>query len=922
MKKMIWLCVLLWELCSAMTVFGAESDAEPIASEEEGATEENRDVRADISLTGPPVWKEIWYIAHESEDGDDGSYDQTGKMEHDAEAEKSGNGFCYVAEIPKQYDQIEFLLYDPDEGEDTDHAGDTTDLLNIPNDLKHPCFYLDADDPSEYDNVPREGYWDEASEIRDPEKEYDLKGRSSEQNEKGLVSVPSGRMPADQDTMYLDTELYDYYTDLELGGYPRGSHGTAEKSQRSWVPFRNLDEALSDEYRKNGGIPLYVGHFQPDVLEECRFRDVAPLLNLTGWDNVNGFFSTNNSTMNVLGEGNAENSKYDYAAQGLIGESLEKGYPVCKSLNGRYDLNAGLPLFSRNFLEGKNSRKTKLGKVYEHAAFPFRQVDRDGDGILYWSFDSAKDHVHLMKNETAEQDGFAWYFDDLPASENTEDPYDWSKNVTSAGVAEEDKVSDIYGFFPLNNPASHTDGNAYNFGFGMRLAFDFYLPEHRVLQDKEGKNKPVIFTFSGDDDLWVFLDGKLVLDVGGDHGKVTGTINFTDETSFVSRVKKSQGDPDVTEGPQTTSFHLEGDENQKHTLVLFYMERGMWESNLKLQFNMAPERMEQTEPSTLPFTGEEGISRPGLVIGFGLLAASLLIWNEKKGKKKKTEKKLLLLALLLAGAAAVVQPVMKARAEELQGGITCETSGNFEQTKDRESQTEKAEKQVKKKGDRKGTEKEREKETAGDGWEEPLEGTATLIIRNFPAGTDFYAAGISDRVLEKYGIHSGSEDVSAGKLAEAASEIDQAMTVREKELIHADGLTFRGLAFDRTYLITGHSVQTEEGIVQPVPFLFRAVREQKETEAEVKYTVKKAPTPTPQMKKQNPKKSKDSTGTGKTPRQVPRQNDGTSLELKKKDGRISLEPVRTGDVNLKEIGITILSAFILGLAVIIRKRIK
>lgn len=875
MRKMILLSILLWELCSAMTVFGAETPVESNASEE-AAAEENRKVRADVSLTGPPVWKEIWYIAYRSDDTDDAAdEDQIGKMEQDPRAEKDRNEFCYVAEIPKQYDRIEFLMHNPEE-EDADHASDATGFVPIPDDLKDPCFYLDADDPSEYDEIPREGYWDEASEIRDPEKEYALKKSTSGQEEENLVTVPSGKMPADPDTVYLDCDLYDYYTDLELGGYRRGSSGFNEKSQRSWVPFRNLDEALSDEYQRNGGIPLYVGHFQPDILKDCRFREVAPLLNLTGWDDENGFFSTNNATMNVLGEGNAENSKYDFAAQGLIGENLKDGYPVCSSLNGRSASNAAFPLFFGNFLEGENSRKAKLGKVYEHAAFPFRQVDRDGDGVLYWSFDSAENHVHLMKNKAEDQRGFAWYLDDLSVNGNAEDPYGWSKNVTSTGTAEADKVSDIYGFFPLNDPKAYEDGNAYNFGFGMRLAFDFYLPEHRVLKDKDGKNKPVAFTFSGDDDLWVFVDGKLVLDVGGDHGKVTGTINFTDETSFVSKVKKSQGNPDVTEGPQTTSFHLEGDENQKHTLALFYMERGMWESNLKLQFNMAPERVEQTEPSALPFTGEDGTSRLWPLMGFGLMTASLLIWKEKSRRKKKSGKKLFLFVLLLMGTAVLAQPAVKAEAKEMES------------------------------------------------WEEPLEGTATLVIRNFPAGTDFYAAGISDHVLEKYGIRDGEGNIPVGKLAEAASEIDQTMTARQKELIHADGLTFRGLAFGKTYLITGHAVQTKEGVIQPVPFLFRPTKEQKEADAEVKYTVAKSPTPTPttRVKKLTPKKSTDNTGRGKTNGQLSGQRNGTSLELKKKDGEISLEPVKTGDVDLKEIGITILSAFILGLAVIIRKKIK
>ena len=106
---------------------------------------------------------------------------------------------------------------------------------------------------------------------------------------------------------------------------------------------------------------------------------------------------------------------------------------------------------------------------------------------------------------------------------------------------------------------------------------------------------PIIFTFSGDDDVWVFIDGKLALDVGGDHGEVTGTLNFSgtqeEKTATVSSVKASAAGRDAgkegTEGggKKTTKFELNGSNEAEHTLTMFYMERGMWESNMMIAFN-------------------------------------------------------------------------------------------------------------------------------------------------------------------------------------------------------------------------------------------------------------------------------------------------------------------------------------------------
>ena len=137
------------------------------------------------------------------------------------------------------------------------------------------------------------------------------------------------------------------------------------------------------------------------------------------------------------------------------------------------------------------------------------------------------------------------------------------------------------GFFPFNGQGI-TEAN---YGFGMRTKLDFtYVDDGYVKYiDFYDENNPIKsqameFKFSGDDDLWVFVDGKLVLDVGGIHGRIEGSINFATKKSYV-------------DGIEQNDFHSYFDSSkQNHTLHIFYLERCPYESNLKITFNLLMER--------------------------------------------------------------------------------------------------------------------------------------------------------------------------------------------------------------------------------------------------------------------------------------------------------------------------------------------
>ena len=177
-----------------------------------------------------------------------------------------------------------------------------------------------------------------------------------------------------------------------------------------------------------------------------------------------------------------------------------------------------------------------------------------------------------------------------------------------------DKVTNQYGYFPFNEKATSGAASTYNYGFGTKLQMDFTLTDDGMVETEKADGQKVKtsikFFFSGDDDVWVFIDGKLALDVGGAHGKVSGLLEFgatkTEDgkeknsvTAYVSKVKQggtSGSDQDknsvksVTYNGEPIDFYAQGttltfDKGQKHTLTMYYMERGMWESNMAVAFN-------------------------------------------------------------------------------------------------------------------------------------------------------------------------------------------------------------------------------------------------------------------------------------------------------------------------------------------------
>ena len=242
-----------------------------------------------------------------------------------------------------------------------------------------------------------------------------------------------------------------------------------------------------------------------------------------------------------------------------------------------------------------------------------------GEGIIGKTYLGEGDYLFYLETDpTSEYYGYYNYNSRFNAASYNQSEqrfyvYDYLERTSDSGRSSEGKYSD---FLPLNSPYVNTNGRdvvtyTYNgeFGeypgvthyqydckyntdgnstsnagtnllFGMAIDMNFYLPDTpgTIAADGQTGNRDVYgkemhFKFAGDDDVWVFVDGELVLDIGGIHGVESGDINFSTGVVTVN-------------GQQTMNLgHIkEGD----HVLTILYLERGSSQSNCELHFNLAP----------------------------------------------------------------------------------------------------------------------------------------------------------------------------------------------------------------------------------------------------------------------------------------------------------------------------------------------
>lgn len=217
--------------------------------------------------------------------------------------------------------------------------------------------------------------------------------------------------------------------------------------------------------------------------------------------------------------------------------------------------------------------------VKQGLKFPFYQSTING--ITTYSYDSTTDRNRVYTNgdfaiqATSNNNGFA-------TGSNGD-----SKNTT--------------GLFPFGGNTNHYD----NCGYGVEFDMNFYMSNTGYLTDANGDAKDIAFNFSGDDDVWVFVDGVKVLDLGGEHNVSAATINFTDKKVYykssantignATSVKDAWAQDDnnyinvVDFGEIMAAYGKpfnSTDASTKHTFQMFYLERGAFESNCVIDFNL------------------------------------------------------------------------------------------------------------------------------------------------------------------------------------------------------------------------------------------------------------------------------------------------------------------------------------------------
>lgn len=273
-----------------------------------------------------------------------------------------------------------------------------------------------------------------------------------------------------------------------------------------------------------------------------------------------------------------DNHAYYASVQGLAGNTLSS---TSKNENGcgyllTADGSGNMPLFDYDKL--KNNTDV-ASNVYEGLNFPFNESTFNG--ITTYSYDSFTD-----KNRVIDGDDFKV------------DTYSNATVGNDKGV----------GFFPFDKTTATNNSNKY--GYGTEFDIDFYMSETGKLTAADGTQKDITFNFSGDDDVWVYVDGVLVLDLGGAHKVSSGSINFSDmQVIYKAAVDSSDNINSRTADPKTNDkyatdekyvttvdlakiFKANGAEfnnknsSKKHTLQMFYMERGSFDSNCSISFNL------------------------------------------------------------------------------------------------------------------------------------------------------------------------------------------------------------------------------------------------------------------------------------------------------------------------------------------------
>ena len=318
-------------------------------------------------------------------------------------------------------------------------------------------------------------------------------------------------------------------------------------------------DVSSDPKDPNAPVPLYFG----DLLHKSQAGGNGTLT--WYWQGANVAFGSGDSyyTKDV--------------AQGIVGKNLDDDGNLITSYKYN-DNSVKVPFFNED--EDAYPNQSKYMQFYNNLQFPFTKTTND-KGVSTYSFNSEKNNV---------------YYD-----------YASKKIVRKDDLVINNAKGDNRGYFNSSNPSNK---NELNYGFGTQFTIPFTVTENGQNVD----DTPMTFKFTGDDDVWVYIDGALVLDMGGAHCKAEGEINFATQMATITTgtsdaklgnqptaggrvAAKDNGNRTVdfknitvtkSDGKTISLADYMKESGKVHELKMYYMERGMWDSNMSISYSFVP----------------------------------------------------------------------------------------------------------------------------------------------------------------------------------------------------------------------------------------------------------------------------------------------------------------------------------------------
>ena len=480
-----------------------------------------------------------------------------------------------IVDVPIQYDYVKFRgTIDEKHSDGNDGTYCYSPPMPIETAYSYPCFfayrYLNIDnktDGASNDNIQLgtpgylDGQWGSAVEI------YDLGDT--------CTTVPAGEFQTQDNVYYGVATVYDYYSIWELSGQNIKNMPINYDYEKQGIL---LNVAISQYFQQQDQET----NTSSNPLSRPLYFGAGRMMNDTvggtwGWKS---YLTDGNSKFRQFGTNYAISELYNNTHHANVWEENggSRRRLVDEHLSGSDKLTLNgheTPYFSETFLRGDNPLQITLGNVYNNIYFPF-ELNENG----YWEYDSQKE------GRTLKQDTDGSYFMD-----ETKAFYLQHGNEINPSYMPFHEAGDGYG-----NDSDHAvDRNGLNYMFGQRMDLQFTVPEGGVVTDTAGNKREVTFEFSGDDDCWIFIDGQLVLDMGGIHDAVRGTINFKTKTWNLYRDLDQNSGAGVADTdnnqPSSGTFTLTGDASTTHTLTMFYMERGLNASNLRITFNFPQQNL-------------------------------------------------------------------------------------------------------------------------------------------------------------------------------------------------------------------------------------------------------------------------------------------------------------------------------------------